>query len=148
MKLKDMSKDDLELLSYKDITYYILEEKGKINTVDLFNKIIKLLELPSSTFDKKVGDYYASLTNDKRFLFLEDGTWDLRTRHHSKKAIIMIDDEDDEIDEIKDDSEHEIEENSDDFDSIATDDEDDFDDSDDDLKDLVVLDEDELELEQ
>ena len=97
MSIKNMTKDELELLSNKDITNLLLEEKGKQTTPDLFKKIIKLLELPESTFDNKIGDYYTSLTTDKRFILLEDGKWDLRSRHTSDK-IIKIDDEDEEED--------------------------------------------------
>lgn len=144
MSIKNMTKEDLELLSNKDITNLLLEEKGKQTTPDLFKKIIELLELPASTFDKKIGDYYTLLTTDKRFILLEDGTWDLRSRHSSDK-IVKIDDEDEEeeIEEV----EEEEEEQTEDYDSIESDD-DDIDDSDDDLKDLVVLDEDEMEEEQ
>lgn len=144
MSIKNMTKEDLELLSNKDITNLLLEEKGKQTTPDLFKKIISLLELPESTFDKKIGDYYTLLTTDKRFILLEDGTWDLRSRHSSDK-VLKVDDEEEEDDEIE-----EIEEETeeiDDFDSIDNN-EDDIDDSDDDLKDLVVLDEDEMEEEQ
>ena len=73
----------------------LLEEKGKQSTPDLFKKIIKLLDLPESTFDQKIGDYYTSLTTDKRFILLEDGKWDLRSRHTSDK-VIKVDDEEDE----------------------------------------------------
>lgn len=145
MSLKNMKKEDLELLSNKDITNLILEEKGCQKTADLFKKIIKLLELPESTFDNKIGDFYTSLTTDKRFILLEDGKWDLRSRHTSDKLVKVIEeDEEDEIEEIKEDEEEDLEDS---FDNIDND-EDDIDDSDDDLKDLVVLDEDELELEQ
>lgn len=146
MSLKKMSKDDLELLSNKDITNLILEESKKsINTADLFKKIITLLELPESTFENKIGDYYTSLATDKRFILLDDGTWDLRSRYTSDK-VIKITEEDDE-DEESEENQEEIED-----DSL----EDNFDDTDDDydeetneeLKDLVVIDEDELELEQ
>ena len=146
MSLKKMSKDDLELLSNKDITNLILEESKKsINTADLFKKIITLLELPESTFENKIGDYYTSLATDKRFILLDDGTWDLRSRYTSDK-VVKITEEDDEDEEIEENQE-EIED-----DSL----EDNFDDTDDDydeetneeLKDLVVIDEDELELEQ
>ncbi|MDD6224465.1 MAG: DNA-directed RNA polymerase subunit delta [bacterium] len=149
MSLKNIKKEDLELLSNKDITNLLLEEKGCQNTANLFKKIIKLLELPESTFDKKIGDYYTSLTTDKRFILLEDGTWDLRSRHTSDKLVKMIeDDEEEELEEMKEDEEEELEEDlEDNYDSIDSD-EDDISDSDDDLKDLVVLDEDELELEQ
>ena len=52
-------KEDLELLSNKDITNLILEESKKpINTAELFKKIISLLELPDSIFETKIGDYY------------------------------------------------------------------------------------------
>lgn len=151
MNINKMSKDELELLSNKDITYYLLEESNKsINTANLFKKIIKLLELPESSFDAKIGDYYTSLATDKRFILLEDGTWDLRSRHTSDKVVKVVDNDEDEIDEdedeeIKEDIEDEIEEdNYDDGDN----DDDIYDDNDDDLKDLVVIDEEELELEQ
>ncbi len=143
MNIKKMSKDELELLSHKDITNLLLEEKGKQNTADLFKKIIKLLELPESTFDQKIGDYYTSLTTDKRFILLDDGKWDLRSRYTSDKIIKVdeIDDDEEEEEEV----EEEVE--TSDYDSIASDDESDLDDDDDDLKDLVVLDEDEMESE-
>ena len=142
MSLKDMKKEDLELLSYKDITNLLLEEKGEQNTANLFKKIIKLLELPESVFDQKIGDYYTSLTTDKRFILLDDGKWDLRSRHTSDKIIKIVDEEDDEdLEAINEEEERE------EFDSMDSDD--DIDNSDDeDLKDLVVLDEDELELDQ
>ena len=72
MKFKEMKKEDLELLSYKDITNIILNENGPMNTADLFKMITTSLELPKSTFENKIGDYYTMLTTDKRFLFLED----------------------------------------------------------------------------
>ncbi len=143
MSLKNMSKEELELLSNKEITNLLLEEKGKQTTPDLFKKIIKLLGLPESTFDNKIGDYYTSLTTDKRFILLDGGKWDLRSRHTSDK-IVKVDDEEDEEEEEEEDIEEET--NESDYDSIESD-EDDLDDEDDDLKDLVVLDEDEMESE-
>ena len=144
MSINDMGKDELELLSYKDITNILLEEKGSMSTKDLFKTITTLLELPSGVFEKKIGDYYTTLTTDKRFILLEDGSWDLRDRHTSDKVVIAMDDDDEAEDVEIQDEEVEEEENS--FDEATN--EDDFDDSDDDLKDLVIMDEDELELEQ
>ena len=149
MDIKKMPKDELELLSNKDITFYLLEQSKKsINTKDLFTEIIKLLELPKKTFDEKIGDYYTSLATDKRFILLSDGTWDLRSRHTSDKIVKVVDsEEDDEEDDDedlkdKDDDPNEIEEdNYDDTD-------DDYNSAEEDLKDLVVIDEDELELEE
>ena len=146
MSIKDMKKEEIELLSNKDITNLLLEEKGCQNTAELFTQIIELLDLPKSTFDNKIGDYFTSLTTDKRFLMLEDGTWDLRSRHNASKVIKVIEEEDDELEDVS--NEEDIpEEDEFDIDSV-TDDDDTFDDNDDDLKDLVILDEDELELEQ
>lgn len=146
MSIKDMKKEEIELLSNKDITNLLLEEKGCQNTAELFTQIIELLDLPKSTFDTRIGDYFTALTTDKRFLMLEDGTWDLRSRHNASKVIKVIEEEDDELEDVS--NEEDIpEEDEFDIDSV-TDDDDTFDDNDDDLKDLVILDEDELELEQ
>ena len=146
MSLKTMKKEDLELMNNKDITYLILEERKRtLNTADLFKKIIKLLDLPESTFENKIADYYTALSTDKRFILLDNGKWDLRTNHTSDKVIRISDDEEDEEEEEdleQQEKEDEIEEDS--FDD--TDEE--YDDTNEDLKDLVVIDEDELELEQ
>ena len=146
MKVDKMPKEELELLSYKEITSLILEEKGAMTTLDIFNKIAKLLDLPKSTIEKKIGDFYTTLSTDKNFL-LVDGKWDLRKRHTSDKVLKAqeseVDDEEEEIEEEK----IELSEDDVDYDSQISDD-DDFDDGEDDLKDLVVLDEEELDLEQ
>lgn len=149
MSLDKMSKDELELLSYKDITSIILEECGAMNTLELFEKIVSLLELPKSTVDNKISEYYTTLSTDKNFLLLEDGKWDLRKRHTSDKVLMAQDQDDEDEDEEESDEEDKLEmsEEEEDYDSQISD-EDDFDDGDDDLKDLVVLDEEELDLEQ
>ena len=146
MSIKDMKKEELELLSYKDITNLLLEEKAQQNTADLFKKIVEVLELPSSEFESKIGDYYMMLTTDKRFILLEDGNWDLRTRHTSDK-IVKIVDEDEELETeeslLKEKDEMEEEDGESDYDIDSDNDDDDFDE--DDLKDLVILDEEELD---
>ena len=148
MKIDKMKKEELELLSYKEITQMILEEKGAMNTLDLFNKIASLLELPKSAVEKKISDYYTSLSTDKNFLLLENGKWDLRNRHTSDK-VLKTTDADEEEDEEEEEIEEkiEMEDDEEDYDNQVSD-EDDFDDGDDDLKDLVILDEEELDLEQ
>lgn len=147
MSLKKMTKEDLELLSNKDITDLILSESKKsINTADLFKKIIELLELPASTFENKIGDYYTSLATDKRFILLEDGTWDLRSRHTSDKVVKIADEDEEDEEEQEEQEEQEDDSLEDSYDD--TDDEDYDEDTNEELKDLVVIDEDELELEQ
>lgn len=152
MGIKNLSKEELELLSNKDITFLLLEEKGNQTTADLFKQIISALDLPKSTFDSKIGDYFTALSTDKRFILLEDGTWDLSSRHTSDKLISNIEDDEDDDEDIElDDKEEDIDMMPDsgesDYDSTENED-DNFDDDNEDLKDLVVLDEDELELEQ
>ena len=143
--MKDLKKENIENLSYKDIANLILEKESiGINTLDLFTKIVELLELPSSTIENKIADFYTSLATDKRFI-LVDGLWDLRKRHTSDKII---------VDETEDDEETELEENRDDIETMEdeygdeyTDDssvDSDYDSDDDDLSDLVVIDEEDL----
>lgn len=144
MSISKMSKEELELLSTKDITNLILEEsKTSINTADLFKKIIKLLDLPANTFETKIADYYTALSTDKRFILLSDGTWDLKNRHTSDKMVKVTDEEDDDEEAVeKDESEESEEPEEDNYD----DKEDNYDDNtNEELKDLVIIDEDELE---
>lgn len=147
MSLSKMKKEDLELLSNKDITNLILEENKKsMNTAELFKEIIKLLELPDSVFESKIGDYYTALSTDKRFILLEDGKWDLRSRHTSDKVAKITEEEEEEEDTENEPDKEETEEiDEDNYDDT----EEEYDeDANEELKDLVVIDEDELELEQ
>ena len=149
MKLKDMKLEELELLSYTDLTYKILkEEKKTLNTPTIFHTICDLLGYTDTDFEDKIGDYYTSLTIDKRFMMLENGEWDLR-EHHS----VDINFEDEIVDEEETDEE-EVEETEEDIDneeldveedSLESTMEDDLEDSDDDMDDLSILDEDELD---
>ena len=145
-----MKKEDLELISNKDIAAMILEDsKRNLNTAELFKKIIKLLELPESTFEAKIADFYTALATDKRFILLDNGKWDLRSNHTSDKVVKLStdDDDDDEDEETEEDKIEDIQDNEDNYDD--TDDDSDYDDdTNEELKDLVVIDEDELELEQ
>lgn len=145
--MKELNKKNLENLSYKDITYLLLErEKFGKNTLDLFKEIINLLELPESTIDTQIADYYTSLSTDKRFVMV-DGLWDLRNRHTSDKFLSKVEEDEeedmiDEIDEVETDDDEDTNYEED------IDDETTFDDDDDDgLSDLVVLDEDDMGLE-
>ena len=149
MSLKSMKKEELELLSNKDIAYMIIEEsKKKLNTADLFKKIIKLLGLPESTFDKKIADFYTALSTDKRFILLDNGKWDLRSNHTSDKVIKVSDEDEEEDEETEEEEEQELEEEIEEDNFDDTDESDYDDDTNEELKDLVVIDEDELELEQ
>ena len=152
-KFDELTKDDAELMSYKDLTYILINEKGKMMTADLFRYIVNKLELPENAFEKQIGDYYTTLSTDKRFLLLQDGEWDLRDKHTSDKIIKAssnFENEDDEEEEEEEDISLDDDMKDKEIDSFDSDDddEDNYDDDDEDLKDLVVLDEEELELEE
>ena len=51
MSIKNMTKDELELLSNKDITNLLLEEKGKQTTPDLFKKYTSENELAEADIE-------------------------------------------------------------------------------------------------
>ena len=145
MSLK-IPKEELELMSNKDIAALILENsKRTISTADLYKKIMKLLNLPEATFESKIADFYTSLSTDKRFILLANGKWDLRNKHTSDKVVKVTteEDEDEEDDEPTTQADEIEEDNYDDKDEEEYDDE-----TNEELKDLVVIDEDELELEE
>ena len=114
MKLKNMPKEELELMSYTDLTEKLLKENKKtMNTPTIFRKICDLLGYSDDEYTSKIGDYYTSLTIDKRFVLLDNNECDLRD-HHSIN--LSLEDDDDE-DEILDEEEIEEEpESDDDFD--------------------------------
>ena len=149
MSVKALKKEELELLSNKDIAEMIIEEsKIKRNTADLFKKIIKMLELPESTFETKIADFYTALATDKRFVLLENGKWDLRSNHKSDSLIKISDSSEEEEDEEEDDDDEDLDKQEDLSVEDSYDDDDDYDeDTNEELKGLVVIDEDELELE-
>lgn len=143
MKLKNMPIEEIELMSYTDLTYSLLKENGKsMNTPTIFREICNLLGFSDEEYTAKIGDYYTSLTIDKRFVLLENNEWDVCDNHSVKIEI------DDEIDEESEEEEDIIEEEEelDDEDNldVALDDES-LDDDDDDLDDLEIVDEEDLE---
>lgn len=145
MKLAKMTKEELETLSYTDLTEMILNEKKKsLNTPSIFKEICGLLELSDDEYAAQIGDFYTSLTTDKRFVLLDNACWDLRDKH--KIEIVLDDEEDDSTEESEEDDieidENDIEEDEDNLDSL---DNDETIEQDDDLEDLTILDEDEIE---
>ncbi len=138
MKLKDLSQEELENMSYDDIAFVILTEKNeKMKIIDLFQEIGKLIHLSQSVIEDKIGDFFEMLTLDKRFIMLDDGSWDLKTRH-AQNVIIEEEEDDISVEEVED-SEEENE------DEEVFYDESEDDEAEDDLKDLVVISDDEDE---
>lgn len=151
MKLSKMSKDELELYSYTDLAAMILkEEKKSLTTPEIFKKICKLLEMTDDEYASKIGDFYTSLTTDKTFILLEDGTWDLRDKHSVKinleddtedeEDLAETEDElDDELDDMASEDMHDMDDDSD-IDDPDLDDAVDMED-----EDLTIIDEEELD---
>ncbi len=143
MKLSDISKDELETMNYDDIAYVILnEEKTKMKINVLFKKVCDALALSEKDFEDNIAAFFELLTTDKRFIMLEDGSWDLKELHNPK---VIIDEEEEEIiseEEVKSEDILEEEENEDDI-FYDADNDDDL--PDDDLEDLVVIDVDDEE---
>lgn len=143
MNLENMKKEELELLSYPDLTEMILKQDGgSLNTPTIFRKICDMLEYSDDDYQSKIGDFYTSLTTDKRFILLENAQWDLRDRH--KVEIIMDMEDDDELEEEEeieeDDTNLESEEENIDDDIL----DDDVLDLDDDLDDLSIIDDEKM----
>ena len=69
--LKNMKKEELELLSYTKIAeLYLKENKKTMNTADLFKEICKFLGLSEVDYQEKIADFFQSLTTSKDFIFL------------------------------------------------------------------------------
>lgn len=137
MKKVKISPEELEQMSHADVANIVLKENGKKMTIqDLFKEVIRIMNLPESYFESKIGDFFGLLSTDKRFIMLEKGFWDLKENHSTK---VVIEDEEEEEEIIVDDEEELDEEEEEDinYDDDTVDDDDD----DDDLKDLVIMDE-------
>ena len=139
MKLKQIPKEELELMGYDDIALLILQESGKkMKLRDIFAKVCTVLELPEETVDEELMDFFEQMSINKKFIMLDKGYWDLQSRH---KLDIVFDDEEDEEELVEDEDEIIEDDMSDDDEDIFYDKDDDTDDvAEDDLSDLVVVD--------
>ena len=144
MKLKNLSLEELESMSYDDIAYKILEEGNKkLKLVDLFKKICNLLELDEAECEDHMGDFFQLISRDQRFTMLDGGYFDLKEKY--KKEVIMDTDEEEEIDEETENDVDITEEDEEINDNYYDEDSDEDDVEDDDLKDLVIISDDEDE---
>ena len=142
MKIK-LKKEELEVLTYTDIAEIILSNSKKpLKTADLFKEICDLLELSDEQYKAEIGDFYTSLTTDKRFVSLENALWDLRDRHAIN--IEFSDDEDEDEESEEEEETEEVEEEENELDEI----DEDLDVDDDDMDELSIVSEDELEEEE
>jgi len=145
MSLNKISKEEIELLSYTDIAKLYLEENKKtLNTAELFKVVCDLLSLSESEYGEKITDFFQSLTTSKDFILLNDGKWDLKSKHSVKVVMDELYEESSEDEDEEFEVEPEEISEEDEYNSI--DDEEDY--ADDDLSDLTILNEDELDSEE
>ena len=145
--LSEMSKDNLELLSYTKIAeMYLKENKKTMNTADLFREVCRLLELGDDEYQDKIADFFESLTTSKDFILLGDGNWDLKVNHSVKIDMDDIYEESDSEEEEVNEEDAELSEEDNYEDDSYDDDALDTDDIvDEDFSDLTIVDEDELD---
>lgn len=136
MKFKTLTNEEIETMSFDDLAYAILKEKGKkMKTADIFKTICELLKMSDQEYESRIADFFTLLATEKRFIQLDKGFWDLRENHSSKVEIEDIDEE--EIDDIIEDDDT-VEQEEDMF--IDETKEVDDDETEDELKDFVVID--------
>ncbi len=137
MKLKDITKEELESMSYDDIAYIILKEGNKkLKLPDLFKKICKLLDLDEAEYEAKISDFFQLISRDQRFKMLDKGYWDLKEKYQTQVIITSEDEDIEEIEASEEDDELDTEEENDNY--FVEENEDD-DPEEDDLKDLIII---------
>ena len=143
MKLKDMTKEELESLSYAELAELIIvEKKAKMKIVDVFKAICKLLDLSDAVFENQVADFFQLISTDKNFIVLDKGYCDLRKKHAPKVTIEETDDDNLDTEEIEEEEliTEDEQENEDIFYDASTDNDDVDTETDDDLDDFMVVD--------
>ena len=132
--LKELTAEEIDNLGYDELAYKILEETNKkMKITDLFKQICDLKGLSEADYENLIGDFFEILTTDKKFIMLENGFWDLKSRHSEKLVV----EEDDDFEEEPEEAEAETDDEEN-LDNYYDEDEVD-DDTENDLKDLVVI---------
>lgn len=140
MKLKDISKEELEMMGYAELAEIVLNEsKKKMKIADIFKKICGALGLSDAEYEDRISEFFEIVSTNKLFTILPEGYCDLKIRHNTK---VIMDDEEEEI-IVEEENESEEEELEDDEDDIFYDENEDDDVEDDELQDFVVIDEEE-----
>lgn len=140
MKIKNMTREELEMMSYAEIASIILtENKKKMKIAEVFKKICDLLGLSDSEYENGISEFFEIVSTNKLFTVLPGGFCDLKVRHKTK--VVLDDDEEEQVIDEEDDSELEEEKDDEIFYDENSEDDDVCDD--DELQDFVIIDEDE-----
>ena len=145
MKISEIPREELELMSYDDIAALILQEAGKkMKLQDILKKICKVLELPDGSEESLLMEVFEQLSINKKFIMLKNGFWDLQSRH--KLNIVIEDDEEEDSLVNEEEDLDEVIEEEDEEEDIFYDGDDETDDVvDDELSDFMVVDSEEEE---
>ena len=139
MKLKGITDEELETMSYDDVAYEVLKERGKkMSLSELFDAVCDLMNLDKSVKDEYIAEFFTLLSTEKRFIKLDKGYWDLRENHTAKIELSELE-EDEEDTETEEADEEDTEDDSMYIDETK---EADDDETEDEYKDLVLIDED------
>lgn len=140
MKIKNMTREELEMMSYAEIASLILtENKKKMKIAEVFKKICDLLGLSDSEYENGISEFFEIVSTNKLFTVLPGGFCDLKVRHKTK--VVLDDDEEEQV--IDEENDSELEEEKDDEIFYDENSEDDDVCDDDELQDFVIIDEDE-----
>lgn len=137
MKLKTVTEEELETMSFDDVAYVILKEKAKkMSLSDLFDAVCKVMKLDENAKENYIAEFFTLLSTEKRFIKLDKGYWDLRENHTSKIELSDLDEEE------ETENEETEEEDSSEDDSMYIDENKEIDDDEDEdeYKDLVLID--------
>ena len=142
MKLKNMSREELEMLSYAELASLILtDNKKKMKIAEVFKKICDLLGLSDAEYENGISEFFEIISTNKLFTVLAGGFCDLKVRHKTK---VILDEDEEEVVVDEEEETEEDDEGTEDEDIFYDEDSDDDDVCDDDeLQDFVILDEDE-----
>ena len=93
--------------SMTDVAYQLLSKKKNSVTFNkLWDEVSQIMGYSENVAERKIASFYTSMMLDNRFTSLGNNKWDLRSRHtynethFDTSAIVLEDDNIDELDEL------------------------------------------------
>ena len=93
--------------SMTDVAYQLLSKKKNSVTFNkLWDEVSQIMGYSENVAERKIASFYTSMMLDNRFTSLGNNKWDLRSRHtynethFDTSAIVLEDDNNDELDEL------------------------------------------------
>ena len=93
--------------SMTDVAYQLLSKKKNSVTFNkLWDEVSQIMGYTENVAERKIASFYTSMMLDNRFTSLGNNKWDLRSRHtynethFDTSAIVLEDDNNDELDEL------------------------------------------------